>query len=181
METSQPWYRRVRRWGQTNLTERDPVRYDSGWWREHWRRTRIQGVIVNAGGIVAYYPSKHPLHYRARFLGDRDLYGEIVAAAREEGLAVLARMGSDRADKRFYVEHPTGSRTTPLASPTGRASTTSPASTAPTTASICRRSCARSSSAATPTASPTIESRRNSVAAAPPPTPAGAVRQRAGG
>jgi len=106
METSQPWYRRVRRWGQTNLTERDPVRYDGDWWREHWRRTRIQGVIVNAGGIVAYYPSRHPLHYRARFLGDRDLYGEIVAAAREDGLAVLARMDSNRADKRFYVEHP---------------------------------------------------------------------------
>ncbi len=106
METSRPWYRRVRRWGQTNLTERDPVRYDSDWWCAHWRRTRIQGIIVNAGGIVAYYPSKHPLHYRARFLGDRDLYGEIVAAAREEGLAVLARMDSNRADKRFYVEHP---------------------------------------------------------------------------
>ncbi len=105
-ETNGPWYRRVRRWGQTNLTERDPIRYDSDWWREHWRRTRIQGVIVNAGGIVAYYPSKYPLHYRARFLGDRDLYGEIVAAAREEGLAVLARMDSNRAEKRFYVEHP---------------------------------------------------------------------------
>ena len=52
-----PWYRRTYRWGQTNLTEIDPVRYDAGWWREHWRRTRVQGVIVNAGGIVAYYPS----------------------------------------------------------------------------------------------------------------------------
>ncbi|HEY8599422.1 MAG TPA: alpha-amylase family protein [Thermomicrobiales bacterium] len=106
METTQPWYRRVRRWGQTNLTERDPVRYDSDWWREHWRRTRIQGIIVNAGGIVAYYPSRYPLHYRALYLGDRDFYGEIVAAARGEGLAVLARMDSNRADKRFYMEHP---------------------------------------------------------------------------
>ena len=103
---TQPWYRRVRRWGQTNLTERDPIRYDGDWWREHWRRTRIQGVIVNAGGIVAYYPSSFPLHHRARDLGDRDLYGEIVAAAREEGLAVLARMDSNRADAEFYAAHP---------------------------------------------------------------------------
>lgn len=103
---ARPWYRRILRWGQTNLTERDPVRYDGDWWREHWRRTRVQGVIVNAGGIVAYYPSRFPLHYRAAFLGDRDFYGEIVAAAREEGLAVLARMDSNRADERFYVEHP---------------------------------------------------------------------------
>src|SRR5688500_14898770 len=101
-----PWYRRVLRWGQTNLTEIDPARYDAEWWRGHWGRTRVQGIVVNAGGIVAYYPSKYPLHHRAQHLGDRDLYGEIVAAAREEGLAVLARMDSNRADERFYVEHP---------------------------------------------------------------------------
>ncbi len=101
-----PWYRRVYRWGQTNLTEIDPTRYDASWWREHWRRTRVEGVIVNAGGIVAYYPSKYPLHYRAAALGDRDLYGEIVAAAREHGLAVLARMDSNRANSAFYFEHP---------------------------------------------------------------------------
>jgi hypothetical protein len=103
-ETS--WYRRTYRWGQTNRTEIDPVRYDGEWWRAHWRRTRVQGVIVNAGGIVAYYPSRYPLHHRASFLGDRDLYGEIIAAAREEGLVVLARMDSNRADERFYIEHP---------------------------------------------------------------------------
>jgi hypothetical protein len=101
-----PWYRRTCRWGQTNLTEVDPIRYDAAWWRAHWTRTRVQGVIVNAGGIVAYYPSRHPLHYRAEYLGERDLYGEIVAVAREDGLAVLARMDSNRADERFYVEHP---------------------------------------------------------------------------
>ncbi|QIN83286.1 Tat pathway signal protein [Rubrobacter tropicus] len=101
-----PWYRSTYRWGQTNLTEVDPVRYDEGWWRAYWRRTRIQGVIVNAGGIVAYYPSRYPLHHRAEHLGDRDLYGEICAAAREEGLVVVARMDSNRADERFYVEHP---------------------------------------------------------------------------
>src|SRR4051812_32667360 len=63
-----PWYRRVLRWGQTNITEADPVGYDVAWWRAYWRRTRTQGVIINAGGIVAYYPSKFPLHHRAEGL-----------------------------------------------------------------------------------------------------------------
>jgi hypothetical protein len=63
-------------------------------------------MIVNAGGILAYYPSRFPLHRRAEHLGERDLYGEVVAAAREEGLVVLARMDSNRADERFHVEHP---------------------------------------------------------------------------
>lgn len=101
-----PWYQTTLRWGQTNLTEIDPSRYDDAWWRAYWRRTRIQGVIVNAGGIVAYYPSAFPLHHRAETLGDRDLYGEIVASARDEGLAVVARMDSNRVDQDFLAEHP---------------------------------------------------------------------------
>ena len=103
---STPWYRRVLRWGQTNITEKDPVRYDISWWREYWKRTRTQGVIINAGGIFAYYPSKYPLHHRAEFLGERDLYGELVRAAHEDGLTVLARMDSSRAATAFYQAHP---------------------------------------------------------------------------
>jgi hypothetical protein len=101
-----PWYRRALRWGQTNITERDPVRYDIAFWREYWKRTRVQGVIINAGGIVAYYPSKFPLHHRAEFLKDRDLYGELCRAAHDDGLVVLARMDSNRTAEDFYRAHP---------------------------------------------------------------------------
>jgi hypothetical protein len=101
-----PWYRRTLRWGQTNITERDPTRYDIGWWRDYWKQTAIQGVIINAGGIVAYYPSKFPLQHRAEFLEGRDLYGELVAAARQDGLAVVARMDSNRTSEDFYRAHP---------------------------------------------------------------------------
>ena len=105
-DSAQPWYKRTVRWGQTNITELDATRYDIAWWRDYWRRTRVQGVIINAGGIVAYYPSRYPLHYRAHHLGDRDLFGELCAAAREEGLVVLARMDSNRATEEFYQERP---------------------------------------------------------------------------
>lgn len=101
-----PWYRRTYRWGQTNITEIDPIRYDIAWWREHWRRTCVQGVILNAGGIVAYYPSAIRLQHRALYLGERDLYGELVEAAREDGLVVLARMDCNRTYEPLYVEHP---------------------------------------------------------------------------
>ena len=101
-----PWYRRTLRWGQTNITEIDPARYDIGWWREYWKRTAIQGVIVNAGGIVAYYPSRYPLQYRAIGLGDRDLFGELTRAARDQGLTVVARMDSNRVHEPVYRQHP---------------------------------------------------------------------------
>jgi hypothetical protein len=101
-----PWYRRCYRWGQTNITERDPVRYDIAWWRGYWKETQVQGVIINAGGIVAYYPSKYPLHYRAEFLGDRDLFGELTEAAHKDGIVVLARMDSNRTREDFFKAHP---------------------------------------------------------------------------
>ncbi len=103
---AQPWYRRTLRWGQTNITEIDPARYDIAWWRRHWQRTRTQGVIINAGGIVAYYPSRVPLHRPAQFLGGRDLFGELCQAAHEDRLVVFARMDSSRAHEDFYRAHP---------------------------------------------------------------------------
>jgi hypothetical protein len=101
-----PWYRRITRWGQTNITETDPATYDIKWWRSYWERTHIQGIIVNAGGIVAYYPSKIPLHRQAESLGGRDLFGELCRSAHDDGLSVFARMDSNRAHEEFYNAHP---------------------------------------------------------------------------
>jgi hypothetical protein len=101
-----PWFNTVTRWGQINITEKDPPQYDIGWWRKFWKETNTEGVIVNAGGIVAYYPTRIPLHRKAAYLQGRDLFGEISKAAHEDGLVVFARMDSNRADEEFYQAHP---------------------------------------------------------------------------
>ena len=101
-----PWYRRAYRWGQTNITEKDPQRYDIRWWRDYWKRTETQALVINAGGIVAYYPSRFPLHHRAEFLGGRDLFGELTAAAHADGLFVMARMDSNRTAEDFFQARP---------------------------------------------------------------------------
>jgi hypothetical protein len=106
VDATVPWYRRAYRWGQTNITEKDPIGYDIRWWRDYWARTETQAVIINAGGIVAYYPSKYPLHHRAEFLNGRDLFGELTKAAHEDGLFVMARMDSNRAAEDFFKAHP---------------------------------------------------------------------------
>ena len=90
------WYHDVRRWGQTNLTEIDPERYESQFWIRQWKRTKIDAVIVNAGGIVAYYPTSIDGHTTASHLHGRDLFGTICADARDRGLAVVARIDSSR-------------------------------------------------------------------------------------
>jgi hypothetical protein len=101
-----PWYRKITRWGQVNISEKDPAHYDLEWWRNYWKRTNIGGIIVNAGGIVAYYPSKVPLHHPAEYLNGRDLFGDIIRAAHGEGIAVFARMDSNRAHEEVYNAHP---------------------------------------------------------------------------
>jgi len=106
LQNEVPWFRRLTRWGQTNITEKDPIIYDIEWWRNHWKKTQVQGVIINAGGIVAYYPTKIPYHYQARYLQGRDLFGDLCRAAHKDGLAVFARMDSNRANEEFYKAHP---------------------------------------------------------------------------
>jgi len=101
-----PWYRTVTRWGQVNITEKDPPQYEVSWWRNYWKRTETKGIIANAGGIVAYYPTKIPLHRKSEYLGDRDLFGDLCRAAHEDGLAVFARMDSNRAHEELYKAHP---------------------------------------------------------------------------
>jgi hypothetical protein len=101
-----PWYKRTVRWGQTNFTEMDPVLMDLDMWKEYWLRTRVQGLIINTGGIVAYYASSLELQYRAQGLGDQDFLGRFISQARQEGLTVLARMDINRATKEFYEIHP---------------------------------------------------------------------------
>ena len=103
---SSPWFVRTRRWVQTNLNEKDPATYDAELWAEYWQRVRAQGVIVNAGGIVAFYPSRLGWHHRALALGGRDLFGEIVRQARRAGLTVLARMDSTRTYEGVFRAHP---------------------------------------------------------------------------
>jgi putative glycosyl hydrolase-like family 6 (GHL6) protein len=103
---SRPWHQRTFRWMQTNIAEIDVTRYDIPWWRQHWKRTHTQGVVVNAGGIVAYYPTDIPLHRRSEFLGDRDLFGDLAKAAHDDGIVVFARMDSNGAGEATYRAHP---------------------------------------------------------------------------
>lgn len=101
-----PWYETTYRWAQTNFTEDDPASVDLEFWKSQWKRTRIQGVIINCGGIVAYYPSKFELQYRAKHLGDRDFFKDVADAAREQGIKVVARMDINRATREFYQARP---------------------------------------------------------------------------
>ncbi|TCV74547.1 beta-galactosidase-like protein [Neorhizobium sp. R1-B] len=86
------WYRTATRWTQLTFVEDDPDRYDPAFWIEVFKRTRSNALCLSAGGYVAYYPSKVPYHYVSRHLGDRDIFGALVDAARRLDMHVMARV-----------------------------------------------------------------------------------------
>jgi hypothetical protein len=102
---AEPWYRRVKRWGQINITEDNVADFDVGFWRDYWRKTGTEGMIWNAGGYVAYYPTNVPFHRRAPLLGDRDLFGELTQACQDDGVSVMARV-SHYASEELLNAHP---------------------------------------------------------------------------
>ena len=79
------WVDRPMRWAQLTLVEDDPGKFDPQFWLDYFRRTHSDAVCLSAGGCVAYYPTKIPFHHRSQWLGDRDVFGELVAGCRKLG------------------------------------------------------------------------------------------------
>ena len=102
----QPWFDRPMRWAQLTLAENDPGQYDPQFWLDYFRRTHSDAACLSAGGCVAYYPTKIPLHYRSQWLGDRDSFGDLVAGCRKLNMVVLARTDPHAAHQDVYDAHP---------------------------------------------------------------------------
>jgi hypothetical protein len=101
-----PWYAAMRRCGQININERDALDMDVDAWIDYWASLKVDALLLNGGGIVAYYPTEVPYHHRSEFLGSRDLFGEVVAATRAQGIRVVARMDCNYAYEPAVKAHP---------------------------------------------------------------------------
>ena len=151
-----PWYRRAYLWGQTNITEKDPVRYDIDWWRGYWKRTRGAGRHHQRRRHrrllpeqVSAAPSRRvPRRPRSVRRADESRARRRPLRDGADGLESHRRGLLQGAPRLVRARPSTASR---IAPPTS----TSPASTVRTTTSTCPTSCARSSSARIRTGSPT--------------------------
>src|SRR6266487_1785822 len=70
------WFDRPMRWAQLTLVEDDPGKYDLSFWLDYFTRTHSDAACLSAGGSVAYYPTKIPLHYRSQWLRGADPFGD---------------------------------------------------------------------------------------------------------
>jgi Hypothetical glycosyl hydrolase 6/Beta-galactosidase trimerisation domain len=100
------WYNRPMRWFQLAFVEDDPGNYDPAFWLDYFKRIHADAVCLSAGGCVAFYPTKVPFHYRSKFLGDRDIFGEMLAGCRKLGMNVIARTDPHAVHQDVYDAHP---------------------------------------------------------------------------
>lgn len=100
------WTTRPMRWGQINIREVEPPEFDVDWWETYWRRIHLDGITLNAGGVWTYYPTQLEDQHRSRWLGDRDLYKELVDAVKRCRMRILARIDPSLSHPYVYYRHP---------------------------------------------------------------------------
>jgi len=100
------WFDRPMRWAQLTLVENDPGQYDLNFWLDYFRRTHSDAACLSAGGCVAYYPTKVPLHYRSQWLAGTDPFGDLVAGCRKLNMVVVARTDPHAAHNDVADTHP---------------------------------------------------------------------------
>jgi hypothetical protein len=100
------WYDRPMRWAQLSFVEDDPGNYDMQFWLDYFQRIHADATVLNAGGCVAFYPTQIPLHYRSKWLGNMDAFGDIAHGCRKLGMNVVARTDAHACHKDVYDAHP---------------------------------------------------------------------------
>jgi len=100
------WFDRPMRWAQVAFTEDDPGNYDLAMWLRYFKQIHADAACLSAGGCVAFYPTKVPYHYRSKYLGERDAFGEFAAGCRDLGMNVVARTDPHACNEEAFRAHP---------------------------------------------------------------------------
>lgn len=100
------WFDKAMRWAQLAFVENDPGRYDPDFWLDYFRRIHADGVLLSAGGIVAFYPSKIPLHHKSPWMGNSDPLGYLVNECKKMNMTVILRTDPHATRQDMYDAHP---------------------------------------------------------------------------
>ena len=100
------WYSRPMRWAQLAFVEDDPGNYDLAFWLDYFQKIHADAACLSAGGSVAFYPTEISLHYRSKWLGNTDAFGDILNGCRRLGMNVVARTDAHAARQDVYDAHP---------------------------------------------------------------------------
>jgi hypothetical protein len=94
------------RWAQLAFVENDPATYNPDFWLDYFRRIHADGVLLSAGGIVAFYPTDIPLHHRSAWLNGTNPLGYLVTECRKMKMSVILRTDPHATRQDMYDAHP---------------------------------------------------------------------------
>jgi len=100
------WFTRPLRWAQLAFVENDPGRCDPDFWLDYFKKIHVEGALLSAGGVVAFYPTEIPLHHRSDYLGNSDLLGYMMEGCRKLDITVCVRTDPHAARQNVYDAHP---------------------------------------------------------------------------
>lgn len=92
---------------QFNLQIQDTGKMDPVRMAESVLRRKANAVVLNTGGIYAWYRSEIPFHHINEYLPqNRELLEEIIQACHDRNIAVIGRFDFSKADDTTYLQHP---------------------------------------------------------------------------
>lgn len=107
MCNERPWWKRPLRVIQTNLQVLDTPRMDEARIAAQIEDLGANVLVVNVGGIYAWYPTALPFHTVNPCLPkDHDLLKALLAACHARGIRVVARFDFSKASDRTYQMRP---------------------------------------------------------------------------
>ena len=101
-----PWFDKSMRWAQVAFVENDPEKYDIQFWLDYFKKAHIDGVLLSAGGIVAYYQTEIPLHHKSDWLGNKNTLADLIAECRKMDMTVVLRTDPHAVRQEVYDAHP---------------------------------------------------------------------------
>jgi len=104
-EPSEWWLRPVRLF-HPNMRESELRGFDTGRFVGSCTATNADGVVVSAGGIIAFYPSKVPYHSVSPLLNGRDLLKEVTAQLHAAGMRSITRVDFSKARADLFHDRP---------------------------------------------------------------------------
>ncbi len=104
--SEEQWFDRPMRWAQLTLVENDPGNFDPDFWLDYFKRIHADAACISAGGVLAYYPTKIPLHHRSKWLGNSDPLGYLLTGCRKMDLSVIVRTDPHATHQNVYDSHP---------------------------------------------------------------------------
>lgn len=101
-----PWWKeKPMRLIQNNLRDID-AQMDVDRLLEKLRKFSCNTLMIGAGGITSFYPTKLAYQRSSPYLGKRDLLAELLDKCHMEGIRVIARFDFSKTHESFYDEHP---------------------------------------------------------------------------